>query len=88
MKKPLGSIMDIIKSDIERTVFQSMNENNLPASLMEYILASVMCKVKEEKTLEYAREFVEIEQTIEKDDAAKEKAGDENEHIESDNNAD
>ena len=54
---PLGAILDKCTENIRNTVFGVMNQCGIPASLMDYILCTVLTDVRDLKAKEYATQL-------------------------------
>lgn len=51
---PLGAIMDKRTEEIRNVVFGAMAQHGIPASLMDYMLTSVLSEVRDLKSKEYS----------------------------------
>lgn len=51
---PLGAILDKRTEEIRNVVFGAMAQYGIPASLMDYMLASVLSEVRDLKSKEYS----------------------------------
>lgn len=64
IKTPLAIIMDMAKNELSVHVIEIMRNNNLPAGVMEYVLESVLSKVRNTKNEEINMEFLEIQKEL------------------------
>ena len=64
IKTPLAIIMDIAKNELSVHVIEIMRNNNLPAGVMEYVLESVLSKVRNTKNEEINMEFLEMQKEL------------------------
>ena len=55
---PLGAIMDKRTEEIRNVVFGAMAQYGIPASLMDYMLTSVLAEVRDLKSKEYSDSLV------------------------------
>lgn len=55
---PLGAIMDKRTEEIRNVVFGAMAQYGIPASLMDYMLTSVLVEVRDLKSKEYSNSLV------------------------------
>ena len=55
---PLGAIMDKRTEEIRNVVFGAMAQYGIPASLMDYMLTSVLAEVRDLKSKEYSNSLV------------------------------
>ena len=51
---PLGAILDKRTEEIRNVVFGAMAQHGIPASLMDYMLTSVLSEVRDLKSKEYS----------------------------------
>lgn len=51
---PLGAILDKKTEEIRNVVFGAMAQHGIPASLMDYMLTSVLSEVRDLKSKEYS----------------------------------
>ena len=51
---PLGAILDKRTEEIRNVVFGAMAQYGIPASLMDYMLTSVLSEVRDLKSIEYS----------------------------------
>ena len=56
--------MDMAKDELSKHVMEIMRNNNLPAVLMEYVLESVLSKVKSIKNAEINTEFLDVQKEL------------------------
>lgn len=63
-KTPISIIMDMAKKELSVHVIEIMRNNNLPAGVMEYVLESVLSKVRNTKNEEINMEFLEIQKEL------------------------
>lgn len=56
--------MDMAKDELSKHVMEIMRNNNLPAGLMEYVLESVLSKVKSIKNAEINTEFLDVQKEL------------------------
>lgn len=56
--------MDMAKDELSKHVMEIMRNNNLPAGLMEYVLESVLSKVKSIKNAEINMEFLDVQKEL------------------------
>lgn len=63
-KTPISIIMDMAKNELSVHVIEIMRNNNLPAGVMEYVLESVLSKVRNTKNEEINMEFLEIQKEL------------------------
>lgn len=61
IKTPITIIMDMAKDELSKHVMEIMRNNNLPAGLMEYVLDSVLSKLRNIKTTEINTEFLDVQ---------------------------
>lgn len=64
IKTPLAIIMDMAKNELSVHVIEIMRNNNLPAGVMEYVLESVLAKVRNTKNEEMNMEFLEMQKEL------------------------
>lgn len=64
IKTPLAIIMDMAKNELSVHVIEIMRNNNLPAGVMEYVLESVLSKVRNTKNEEMNMEFLEMQKEL------------------------
>lgn len=55
---PLGAILDKRTEKIRNVVFGAMAQYGIPASLMDYMLTSVLAEVRDLKSKEYSNSLV------------------------------
>lgn len=55
---PLGAILDKRTEEIRNVVFGAMAQYGIPASLMDYMLTSVLSEVRDLKSKEYSNSLV------------------------------
>ena len=61
-KEPvLGTILDKNTETLRNVVFTLMKQNGIPASLMDYMLTSILAEVRDLKSKEYAGYLAEEE---------------------------
>lgn len=53
--KPLGMILDDVKTELTRKVAEIQQSYGLPASLLDFILTGILADVREMKCMEYRR---------------------------------
>lgn len=63
-KTPISIIMDMAKNELSVHVMEIMRNNNLPAGVMEYVLESVLSKVRNTKNEEINMEFLEMQKEL------------------------
>lgn len=63
-KTPISIIMDMAKEELSVHVIEIMRNNNLPAGVMEYVLESVLSKVRNTKNEEINMEFLEMQKEL------------------------
>lgn len=63
-KTPISIIMDMAKNELSVHVMEIMRNNNLPAGVMEYVLESVLSKVRNSKNEEINMEFLEMQKEL------------------------
>lgn len=63
-KTPISIIMDMAKNELSVHVIEIMRNNNLPAGVMEYVLESVLSKVRNTKNEEMNMEFLEMQKEL------------------------
>lgn len=64
IKTPLAIIMDMAKMELSAYVIEIMRNNNLPAGVMEYVLESVLSKVRNIKNEEINMELLKIQKEL------------------------
>lgn len=64
IKTPIAIIMDMAKDELSKHVMEIMRNNNLPAGLMEYVLESVLSKVKSIKNAEINMDFLDVQKEL------------------------
>lgn len=64
IKTPIAIIMDMAKNELSVHVIEIMRNNNLPAGVMEYVLESVLSKVRNTKNEEMNMEFLEMQKEL------------------------
>lgn len=64
IKTPLAIIMDMAKMELFAYVIEIMRNNNLPAGVMEYVLESVLSKVRNTKNEEINMEFLKMQKEL------------------------
>ena len=64
IKTPLAIIMDMAKNELSVHVIEIMRNNNLPAGVVEYVLESVISKVRNIKNEEINMELLKIQKEL------------------------
>lgn len=59
---PLGSILDKRTEEIRNVIFTEMAQNGIPASLMDYMLTSILAEVRDLKAKEYSNCIISKEE--------------------------
>lgn len=77
----LGTKMDEIQNQIDNYVITLMKQNGIPASLMDFILAGTVVRVKNMKAYEYATIIMKSEENAEEGDVGQENVLDEMEEF-------
>lgn len=52
---PLGALLDKRTEEIRNVIFSEMAQNGIPASLMDYMLTSILAEVRDLKAKEYSK---------------------------------
>lgn len=55
---PLGAIMDKKTEELRSVIFKEMVQGGIPASLMDYMLTSILAEVRDLKAKEYAKRII------------------------------
>lgn len=55
---PLGAIMDKKTEEIRSVIFKEMVQGGIPASLMDYMLTSILAEVRDLKAKEYSKRII------------------------------
>lgn len=61
IKTPISVILDMARGEIKNHVIKCMNANNIPPSLMEYILRSILLDVYEMKADQLTEDFTNLQ---------------------------
>lgn len=52
---PLGAILDKKTEELRSVIFKEMAQGGIPASLMDYMLTSILAEVRDLKAKEYSK---------------------------------
>ena len=55
---PLGAILDKKTEELRSVIFKEMVQGGIPASLMDYILTSILAEVRDLKAKEYSKRII------------------------------
>lgn len=55
---PLGAILDKKTEELRSVIFKEMVQGGIPASLMDYILTSILAEVRDLKAKEYSKHII------------------------------
>lgn len=55
---PLGAILDKKTEEIRSVIFKEMVQGGIPASLMDYMLTSILAEVRDLKAKEYSKRII------------------------------
>lgn len=55
---PLGAILDKKTEELRSVIFKEMVQGGIPASLMDYMLASILAEVRDLKAKEYSKRII------------------------------
>lgn len=55
---PLGAIMDKKTEELQSVIFKEMVQGGIPASLMDYMLTSILAEVRDLKAKEYSKRII------------------------------
>lgn len=55
---PLGAIMDKKTEELRSVIFKEMVQGGIPASLMDYMLTSILAEVRDLKAKEYSKRII------------------------------
>lgn len=59
VKTPISVILDMAKNEVENFVLRCMQANNIPPSLMTYVVKDVLLEMMQMKVEQLSEEFVE-----------------------------
>ena len=59
---PLGALLDKRTEEIRNVIFTEMAQNGIPASLMDYMLTSILAEVRDLKAKEYSNCIISKEE--------------------------
>lgn len=55
---PLGAILDKKTEELRNVIFKEMAQGGIPASLMDYMLTSILAEVRDLKAKEYSKRII------------------------------
>lgn len=55
---PLGAILDKKTEGLRNVIFKEMAQGGIPASLMDYMLTSILAEVRDLKAKEYSKRII------------------------------
>nr|UVY44099.1 MAG: hypothetical protein [Bacteriophage sp.] len=55
---PLGAILDKKTEELRSVIFKEMVQGGIPASLMDYMLTSILAEVRDLKAKEYSKRII------------------------------
>lgn len=55
---PLGAILDKKTEELRSVIFKEMVQGGIPASLMDYMLTSILAEVRDLKVKEYSKHII------------------------------
>ena len=55
---PLGAILDKKTEELRSVIFKEMEQGGIPASLMDYMLTSILAEVRDLKAKEYSKRII------------------------------
>jgi hypothetical protein len=55
---PLGAILDKKTEELRSVIFKEMAQGGIPASLMDYMLTSILAEVRDLKAKEYSKHII------------------------------
>lgn len=55
---PLGAILDKKTEELRSVIFKEMVQGGIPASLMDYMLTSILAEVRDIKAKEYSKRII------------------------------
>lgn len=55
---PLGAILDKKTEELRNVIFKEMVQGGIPASLMDYMLTSILAEVRDLKAKEYSKRII------------------------------
>ena len=55
---PLGAILDKKTEELRSVIFKEMVQGRIPASLMDYMLTSILAEVRDLKAKEYSKRII------------------------------
>lgn len=55
---PLGAILDKKTEELRSVIFKEMMQGGIPASLMDYMLTSILAEVRDLKAKEYSKRII------------------------------
>ena len=55
---PLGAILDKKTEELRSVIFKEMVQGGIPASLMDYMLTSILAEVRDLKAKEYSKRMI------------------------------
>lgn len=55
---PLGAILDKKTEEFRSVIFKEMAQGGIPASLMDYMLTSILAEVRDLKAKEYSKHII------------------------------
>lgn len=59
---PLGALLDKRTEEMRNVIFTEMAQNGIPASLMDYMLTSILAEVRDLKAKEYSNCIISKEE--------------------------
>lgn len=59
---PLGAILDKKTEELRSAIFKEMVQGGIPASLMDYMLTSILAEVRDLKAKEYSKRIISKEE--------------------------
>lgn len=59
---PLGAILDKKTEELRSVIFKEMVQGGIPASLMDYMLTSILAEVRDLKAKEYSKRIISKEE--------------------------
>lgn len=55
---PLGAILDKKTEELRSVIFKEMVQGGIPASLMDYMITSILAEVRDLKAKEYSKRII------------------------------
>lgn len=66
VRTPLHRILDLAKDEIEQNIIATMENNQIPAGIMIYVLKNILLDLTEMKVMRNNNELLEIQELLKK----------------------